>query len=196
MDTLAEPEVGARIRHLREERGLSLRTLAERSGLSANAISLIERGVSSPTVVSLHQLATALGVSITEFFEQSPASTAIHVKKMDGVRFHGSGFDMESLGSGLPGQQLEPFRITITPRFEPPDEPLTHPGQEFVYCIEGQVEYTVEDRRYLLQAGDSLLLEGWRPHCWGNPFAEPATLLVVFQAVQDLPLVRQRHLQQ
>lgn len=64
----ANLNVGQRIRRLREQRQLSLRALARLCGLSTNAISLIERGENSPTVSSLHALATALGVSITDFF--------------------------------------------------------------------------------------------------------------------------------
>ena len=60
--------VGQRIRTIRERQGLSLRAVAERCGLSLNAISLIERGENSPTVSSLHHLATALNVPITRFF--------------------------------------------------------------------------------------------------------------------------------
>ena len=74
----AEPNVGQRIRMLRDQRKLSLRALADRCGLSINAISLIERGENSPTVSSLHVLATALGVPITDFFEEKHIIENIH----------------------------------------------------------------------------------------------------------------------
>ena len=70
--------VGQNIRELRTKRKLSLRALAELSGLSTNAISLIERGDNSPTVSSLHSLATALGVPVTAFFEQHTDGLVIH----------------------------------------------------------------------------------------------------------------------
>src|SRR5512140_2082835 len=60
--------VGVRLRELREARGTSMRQLATRSGLSANALSMIERGKASPSVSTLYKLAEALGVPITEFF--------------------------------------------------------------------------------------------------------------------------------
>ncbi len=60
--------VGERLRELREARNISMRTLASRSGLSANALSMIERGKASPSVSTLYKLADALGVSITAFF--------------------------------------------------------------------------------------------------------------------------------
>jgi transcriptional regulator with XRE-family HTH domain len=61
-------DVGGRLRDIRQERGLSLRALSEVCGLSVNAISLIERGISSPSVSSLQRLAVALDVPITAFF--------------------------------------------------------------------------------------------------------------------------------
>src|SRR5512138_1155413 len=60
--------IGERLRELREARNISMRALATRSGLSANALSMIERGKASPSVSTLYKLADALGISITSFF--------------------------------------------------------------------------------------------------------------------------------
>ena len=101
--------VGQQIRKLRKQRGLSLRALAELCGMSANAISLIERNENSPNVSSLHQLAIALNVPITDFFYQEEEPTTLFVRKDQGVRYRNNGVELESLGIGLPNQQLEPF---------------------------------------------------------------------------------------
>ena len=61
-------DVASRLRELREARGISMRTLAAKSGLSPNALSMIERSKTSPSVSTLYKLADALGVSITAFF--------------------------------------------------------------------------------------------------------------------------------
>ena len=110
-----EPNVGYQIRKLRLQRGFSLRGLADQSGISANAISLIERGENSPTVSSLHQLALALNVPITEFFRNEAEAMAVYVVKDQGIRFRSYGLELENLGSGIPNQQLEPFRLIIDP---------------------------------------------------------------------------------
>ena len=65
-------DVGLRLRVLREERGVSMRALARRSGLSANALSMIERGLASPSVSTLNKLAMALEVPIMAFFHSEP----------------------------------------------------------------------------------------------------------------------------
>ncbi len=113
MAEITEPNVGLRLRSLREQQGLSLRALAERCGLSINAISQIERGENSPTVSSLHRLAVALNVPITDFFQEEARQTMVFVKRDQGLSSHSNGVVMESLGIGLFNQQLEPFRITI-----------------------------------------------------------------------------------
>ena len=194
MTDQAAPNVGLRIRAIREQRRLSLRALAERCNLSVNAISLIERGENSPTVSSLHLLATALGVSITDFFQEDDERSTVFVRRDQRLAYQKSGVAMESLGYGLRNQQLEPFLITVEPGAGN-DEPITHPGQEFVHCLQGEVEYQVGGERYRLQAGDSLLLEAVRPHYFRNTAQAPATILVIFQTAESSHLARQRHLE-
>ena len=162
------PNVGSRIRAIREQRKLSLRALAKRCNLSTNAISLIERGDSSPTVSSLHALATALGVKITDFFEEAHNQAVVFVRGDQRLRTGGNGLVMESLGIGLHNQQIEPFLVTIEPGSNNRCDPITHPGQEFVYCLDGEIEYRIGDQAFCLTAGDSLLFEASQPHCFHN----------------------------
>jgi transcriptional regulator with XRE-family HTH domain len=196
VDGQVELNVGLRIREIRMEKGLALRKLAERCELSPNAISKIERGENSPTVSSLHKLALALDVPITDFFVREGELYAVHVKEGQGMRYHNSGIELESLGIGLPNQQLEPFRLTIEPgETGTVDDPITHSGQEFVYCMEGELDYIVEGQHYPLEPGDSLLLEATRPHGWRNVTDKPVTILLIFQATAESHLARQRHLE-
>jgi transcriptional regulator with XRE-family HTH domain len=189
-----EPNVGLRIRELRNRRGVTLRTLSKQCGLSANAISLIERGETSPTVSSLHQLATAFEVPITDLFEEKTGVTSVHVKHNRGLRFRSNNLEMENLGTGLPDQKLQPFRMTIEPGSNNPSESITHPGQEFIYCLEGEIEYNVADQTFNLKSGDSLLLDATQPHSWRNTTHIPATILLIFQSVRYSHLASQRHL--
>jgi transcriptional regulator with XRE-family HTH domain len=189
------PNVGMRLRSLRDQQGLSLRALAEKCGLSTNAISLIERGENSPTVSSLHRLATALNVPITDFFQEEAKQTVVFIKRDMGLRSQSDGAVMESLGIGLFNQQLEPFRMTIGPGVENTDDPISHPGEEFVHCLEGEVEYFVEGRFFRLEPGDSLLFDSTQRHAYRNQSQNPVTILVVFQTSQDRNLVQQLHME-
>src|SRR5512143_3738967 len=78
--TKPEVNVGQRLRELRNERELSIRALAERSGLNVNTFSLIENGKTSPSVSTLQQIAAALEVPITAFFESAaPKNSVAHI---------------------------------------------------------------------------------------------------------------------
>lgn len=193
MSHITLPNVGARLRSLRDQQGLSLRALADRCGLSTNAISLIERGENSPTVSSLHRLATALDVPITDFFQEETRQKAVFIQRDMGLRSQSNGAVMESLGIGLFDQQLEPFRMTIAPGVSTRDDLVTHPGEEFVHCLEGELEYIVQGSIFRMHQGDSLLFDATQLHAYHNPTSFSATILVVFQASQDRQKVQRLH---
>lgn len=182
MNTQPEVDVGRRIRALRERQNLSLRALAERSSLSTTAISQIERGDNSPTVSSLHLLASALGVTIAELFKDDRDQAVVLVKPGERLRTEARGVTMESLGLGLPYQQIEPFLVTVAPGVDNADQPVTHAGEEFVYCLSGTVEYCVAGETYRMEPGASLVFEATRPHFLRNVSDEDAQLIMVFLA--------------
>jgi len=189
----AEPHVGRRIRALRKQQGLTLHMLAEECGLSPTAISRIERGDNSPTVSSLHRLATALRIPIVELFQEETEQTTVFTRQDRRRRSVSNGVMLESLGIGLPGQQLEPFMMTVQPGAASTAELISHLGEEFVHCLEGAIEYRVDDQVYHLEAGDSLLFEATQPHAYHNVSPVPAIVLIVFQAGQNHDLARQHH---
>jgi len=175
------PDVGSQLRALRQKRGLSLRTLAELCDLSPNTISLIERGESSPSVSTLHRLATALSVPITAFFEQQVEPVQAVITRAAERRHSGNAHVLlESLGTGLPEQSLQPFMVTMKPGADSGEQPIVHTGQEMVHCLQGEVEYEVAGQLYLLSTGDTLLFEARLPHRWRNRGSSPATFLLVF----------------
>jgi mannose-6-phosphate isomerase-like protein (cupin superfamily) len=162
--------------------------------MSANAISLIERNENSPNVSSLHQMAVALDVPITDFFYDERQPTTLFVKREQGVRYRNNEVELESLGMGLPNQQLEPFRLIIGPGSGTGDDSISHPGHEFVYCLGGEIDYHVDNEHYHLEAGDSLLLEASNPHRWQNNSNTPSTILLIFQAALSQHLARKSHM--
>ncbi len=195
MVEMGHPDVGNNVREIREEKGYSLRGLAERSGLSLNAISRIERGESSPTVSSLQRLSTALSVPINRFFEMGIEYATVLVRKNQRMRTRGEGVLFESLGSGLPGQMIEPFIMTLLPGTVGGEEPISHAGEEFVYCVEGEVEYLVNDEWHRLEAGDSLLFQSPQPHMCRNTSLNQAIVLLIILAIEeDVRLAQHQHL--
>lgn len=193
--THRNPDVAGRLLDIRQERGLSLRGLAEVSGLSVNAISRIERGESSPTVSSLQRLASALDVPLMEFFRVDPPHATVLVRAGDRLRTRAGGVVVESLGTGLPGQHMGPFLITLEPTGASGEEPVVHGGEEFVHCLEGEVEYLVHETWHRLREGDSLLFLAHQRHGCRNDGESRARLLIVIQAPEDeIRTTQQRHL--
>ena len=187
-------DVGARLRMLRAGAGLSIRALAEMSGLNVNTLSLIENGKTSPSVSTLQQLAGALGVPVTEFFVTEQGTNTVVYQK-DGARpralfEHGV---MEDLGAGMTRFGAEPLIVTLETRADSGRNPIVHTGREFVYCLEGRVSYSVDTETYLLEPGDSLLFEAYLPHRWKNIDAEPSRVLLVLCPLDERDQPTQRH---
>lgn len=190
---LKEPDVGKTIRLLRMDRNFSLRDLSKRCGLSLNAISKIERGEASPTVGSLHQLASALGVQITDLFRQEIHEYAVFVRDLEATIMKSDGLTIESLGSGLPNQQLEPFNMIVDPSTSNISDPVSHSGEEFVYCLRGRLEYFVGEDSFILEPGDRLLFKASQPHCWRNIGSEQAEVILVLESDLGQPLPHKLH---
>ena len=102
---------------------------------------------------------------------------------------------MESLGIGLFNQQLEPFRMTIEPGVGNVNDPISHSGEEFIHCMEGKIEYSVGDRIFHLEQGDSLLFDATQQHAYRNRSQTPTIILLVFQTSQDSLRVQRLHLE-
>ncbi|MEZ0397228.1 MAG: cupin domain-containing protein [Anaerolineales bacterium] len=194
LETDEEINVGRRLRSLRAERGLSLRALAEISGLNVNTLSLIENGRTSPSVNTIQQLAKALNMPITVFFETSAPKKEIIYQK-DGNRpaavfSYGS---LEDLASGLASDHAQPFIVTLKPKAESGTTPIVHTGQELIYCLEGKIRYFIGDESYDLETGDSLVFQAYLPHRWVNPGETPARALLILCPLDDRDRPTERH---
>jgi transcriptional regulator with XRE-family HTH domain len=186
--------VGRRLRLLRSERGLSIRALAEISGLNVNTLSLIENERTSPSVNTIQQLARALGVPITAFFETSAPKKEIVYQKADNrpaaVFSYGS---LEDLASGLASDHAQPFIVTLKPKAESGPTPIVHTGQELIYCLEGRMTYIIDGKSYDLDPGDSLVFQAYLPHRWLNPGQTPARALLILCPLDERDQPTERH---
>jgi Predicted transcriptional regulators len=183
-DLPAEQLVGQRVRELRSSRNHSLRSLAELSGLNINTLSLIENGKTSPSVSTLQQLAKALEVPITAFFEAETVSQQVVFTSHDarpGTTFGLT--QMQNLGKNLEHNAVQPFVVTLPPNAGSGEQSIVHTGYEFVYCLFGQVRYSVAETEYTLEPGDSLVFEAHLRHQWINVSSgESQILLVLYPA--------------
>ncbi|HWQ84468.1 MAG TPA: helix-turn-helix domain-containing protein [Anaerolineales bacterium] len=192
--TVQDPvNVGGNLRRLREERGITIRELAEQSGLAVNTLSLIENGKTSPSVSTLQQLAAALVTPITAFFEAPAAPQSIaFVRKDHRPRAAIELGMLEDLSGGTAVHAVEPFVVTLDPNASSGNREIVHTGYEFVYCLEGRILYTIDHFNYLLEPGDSLLFEAHLPHCWQNMSPDPSRSIMVLYPTdeRDQPSVR------
>jgi transcriptional regulator with XRE-family HTH domain len=183
-----EESLGNRLRELRRQQGLSLRALAEKSGLSANTLSLIENGKTSPSVATLQQIALALNIPITAFFElqanRDPVIFTRATERSAAPFAHGR---LEEMGSGVGNEGLQPFVVSFQPQADSGPQPLTHEGSEFIYCLSGRVIYNVLGEEYVLEPGDSLLFSSKMPHTWYNPLESETQVIIVLSLVEDSP---------
>jgi transcriptional regulator with XRE-family HTH domain len=162
--------ISDRLRTLREERGLSIRALGRLSGLSANALSVIERGLSSPSVSTLYKIATALEIPMTAFFEETPPKgDVVFTKSSERNRIPLHRGLWEGLGGERYEGQIEPFMVTLEAGTSSGRFPMTHTGHEFVLCLRGELLYEIGDETYHLESGDSLLFSASLEHKWHNP---------------------------
>ncbi len=183
---LSEVLVGRRLRELRTQRGFSLRSLAERSGLNINTLSLVENGKTSPSVSTLQQLALALNVPITAFFESDPQQKNIVFTRADlRPRESFGSAQIHNLGKNFKGSAVQPFIVTLQPGKGSGDHIIVHTGYEFVYCINGSIKYQIENQEFILESEDSLLFEAHLPHCWENTSDTSAKILLVLIPVDE-----------
>lgn len=187
-------DVGQRLREKRTACGLTIRDLAKKSGLNVNTLSMIENGKASPSVETLQQLSFALEVHIAAFFEDNtPKNKIIYYKasQRPSIAFtHGM---LEDLGAGMARRGAETFLVTLTPLSNSGDHFIVHTGRETVFCLDGQLTYTIEDRNFVLGPGDSLLFEAHLPHRWQNSGTTPTRSLLVLCPSDDQDRPTEQH---
>jgi transcriptional regulator with XRE-family HTH domain len=178
--------VGESLQRLRATRRLSMRALAKTSGLSANALSMIERGKTSPSVSTLYKLADALDVPVTAFFgTPEERQQVIHLRSGDRSRLPIVRGTWEGLGGEKFTGRVEPFVLSLETGANSGSAPLVHTGHEFVFCLTGNIEYQVEERTFPLTPGDSLLFAAHLRHHWRNSGQGPANVLIVLSGFSE-----------
>lgn len=185
------PRLARRVHALREANGLSLDALAERSGVSRSAISLIERGQSSPTAVVLDRLAAALGVTLASLFEAdavartaAPAPLA-RVAEQPVWTDPASGYVRRNVSPAWPSPiQLVDVRFPPGQRVAYEQAARETEVHQQVWMIEGAMDLSVGRETWRLEAGDCLAMQLDAPIVWHNPTRRAARYLV---ALVSLP---------
>ncbi len=183
--------VGARMRRFRKERGLTLRALATDSGLSIGFLSQVERGISAIGLTALNSVATALGRSVAEFFDDRPeeGERPAPVSPLPGhftltrsataaTEYISGQQTYRMLSARGPGLVLEPLLVHIAPGGRREDA-YGHAGEEFAFVLEGELLYEVDGVEHRLYAGDSVHLRSTVPHSMYNDTDRVTTVVSV-----------------
>jgi len=165
---------GQRIRELRRERQISLKELAEKTGLSIGFLSQMERGLSSPSLRTMTLVADVFGVSLGALFAQlegSDGEAAIVVRSGErpAINLWRSGMTKQLLTPSDSKGSLNVTLVRLAPRASTGDELYTHKGEEAGLILSGSMTLVVENRTFSLDAGDSFRFASTRPHRFSNP---------------------------
>lgn len=168
-DSLLQEAIGRQVRKLRLAKNLTVADLSKASSISAAMISKIENGQTSPSLATLQRLADGLSTSVTSLFSQYEEHLDVsYVRAGEGVEIERrgtrAGHHYRLLGHGVRAEvDVEPYLVTLNdssdvfPWFQ-------HSGVEFIYVLEGEMDYRHGDRIFELRPGDSLYFDPQSPH--------------------------------
>lgn len=185
--TVAQPlGIGEKLRAFRKERGLSIRVLAERAGLSPNTISLIENNSASPTVTTLYTIANVLDVPLSAFFVEDENGDEVRlVRAQDRERTVIPGVKVSVLPGDVLDRRVHILHFVLEPGQGSGNDQMAHPGDELVICIQGELEYRVKDTIYNLKEQDSLAFNAGFPHSFYNRSRTETHFLVLITTETD-----------
>lgn len=186
--------LGAKIRRLRQRRGMTLQEVSILSGLSKSLLSQIENEASAPPLTTLIRIAKALGVNIGFFFREKRNEQRISVvrqadrqvaAKLPHKRPENMGYRYIPLTHPIMHQHMEPFWVRFEPREHQENAFYQHPGEEFLYIQEGRLIFECSEKTIALGPGDSLYFDSGIPHLVKNLETTPASAVAVIYTPDD-----------
>ena len=164
-------DIGSKLKAIREEKGLTIKKLAEKSGCTTSMISQIEHGKSEPSISMLKKLANALNVNIVDFFIDSNSINEdfLHIKKNDRIDIKLPRWDahIQSFLKSTKDKKMHPFYTKIAPGGGSKGM-YSHEGEEFVYILKGELYIKVGDKEYVVKEGEGVYFKSYIPHDWIN----------------------------
>jgi transcriptional regulator with XRE-family HTH domain len=180
---VTEHRLARRIKALRAARSMTLQQVSELAGCSRGMLSKIENAIVSPSIATLAKLAEALDVTISEFFEGDENAGTVFFPKSSRQSSRGRrsamNYQYELLAPGRRRRDMQPMIVALdgkTYKFALQD----HRGEQFVYMLEGEMQYVVGDKTYSVGEGDSLYFDARIPHGPKIKRNQKARYVVVF----------------
>jgi len=178
--------VGPRIRALREAMSLSLRDLADRSGVSAQMLSQVERGETSPTLAVAAKIASGLELTLSQLLRLDEGQHVAVSRAAERRSSRRGGHLIEELTPPLPGQRADVSLHVLDPGATTggaSDPPMHEPGsRETAVVLAGELALILEGARTELHEGDSVTFDADLPHHFENEGTEPTRFIAVIAA--------------
>ncbi|HLY42429.1 MAG TPA: XRE family transcriptional regulator [Terracidiphilus sp.] len=182
---IAEKHIGERIKRLRLKKSMGLVELGKHTGLSASFLSQLETGRVVPTLRNLARIAMVFSKDLSYFFESEPQSMFRVHRRKERVRLPQTGVDeptyyFESLGYMVPDRHMDPYFAEFIP-LEKNQEPRAHmhPGYEFLYVLDGELDIRHGEHHATLAPGDAVYFDSSTPHSYVCAGKRPADALIV-----------------
>jgi len=185
-------EIGARIKKLRIEKGKTLKEIADHTGFSISFLSQLERGKSSATLESLKKISLALKVNPGYFFDPVESRETVNEEKkhldsqlrivqrglLEEERMRRHNIFYHDLTGDFENPAFMPVLVVLKPD-QNKGNLFHHPGQEFLYVLEGKLTVQIEEKVYVLHPSDSIMFDSSLQHYWYNFTDEDAKFICV-----------------
>ena len=172
-------DIGARLRSIRKNKGMTLTELAQQTGLSAGFLSNLERDLCSPTLEYIQRICAALDVSLIKLLDNKNwGDNAIKADKRQVIFEQKNLIRYESVNFG-PGK-LDGLVIVVEPHCEY-GKGWTHAYDEIGFILEGELAITIGDQEFILQKGDAFYIEAMTKHRLSNHSDQPCSSFWVKQ---------------
>jgi XRE family transcriptional regulator, regulator of sulfur utilization len=174
--------LGERIKRKRETLSLPLSDLSKKVGISASALSQIENSKAFPSIVTLKSIANSLYTTVGELIGEHESLTKNPLIKAVDIKFvkvNSSGTSLFLLSHHENSKQMEPYILKFVENSDSSDIMLSHPGQEFIFVLEGKLMITLDNSQYILEKGDNFYYNSNIPHILKNIHTSSAKVLWV-----------------
>jgi transcriptional regulator with XRE-family HTH domain len=181
-------DLGNQLRKLRKSRSLTLQELSDLTGLSKPNLSQIENNIVTPPISTLLKISSALGVQIGHFFQHATQdSNVVVVRKEDrygitkGPHSSSIGYQYEPLAYPKVEKNMEPFIVHMEEREASDIVYNNHRGEEFLFVLDGQLEFICGETSVILNEGDSIYFESSVSHGYRGIGGSAKTLVVIYK---------------
>lgn len=174
-----EINVGNIIKNIRIKKGIMLKEVASKCGISSSMLSQIEKGNANPSLNTIREIANTLDVPLFKFFlELEKEDNGIVILKKENRKIITSkNVTYELLSPDVP-TAIECMKMILTKKgSESSITPKAHKGEEIAVLLRGKVKITIEDQSCIMEQGDSVHIPSLKPHKWTNIGNEEAVVI-------------------